>query len=327
MTLFGRDMSDFDTSESLSGLSFLTHKATEGTSVTHAKLAYRLNAGRTAGIPVLGAYHVPRTPGNGDAGSVAAQAAFYLRYLDQQVPWWRDAPHWMHQVDLELWTYDHVSPATGRAFALALANADPGRFIVTYASRGQYGNGLANWPTLLWNADYRGSSGGSYPGDGWVTSGGASAGWCAYSGQVPAFLQYTSTPYDKNAYRGTLDQLLTLTRTGGTQVITTDDELGEAVNAIANGSVNKGYVTGDEPPGTDGYGLHVASNNLRQVRADIAALAAELDAVKTAVTALPSTGGAAPSDTQVNNAVLAALKDPTVIAGIAAALAGHLHVE
>jgi len=43
------------------------------------------------------------------------------------------------------------------------------------------------------------------------------AGWTAYSGQTPAICQYTSsatiaglTTCDANAYRGTLDQLLTL---------------------------------------------------------------------------------------------------------------------
>lgn len=315
MTLFGRDMSDFDTNETLSGLSFLTHKATEGTSVTHAKLAARLSAGRAAGIPVLGAYHVPRTPGNGGAGSVAAQAAFYLRYLDQQVPWWRSWPHWMHQVDLELWPYDNVSGSTGRAFVQALAQADPGRFIVTYASRGQYGNTLANWPTLLWNADYRGSSGGSYPGDAWASTGGTAAGWCAYSGQVPAFLQYASTPYDKDAYRGTLDQLKSLTGAAAMTVIQGPDpyepgrdqasELRDAWAAIVHGT------------GVPGQGTTSIASRVERIETAVTALAA----------ALPTTSGAAPSDAQVNGAVLAALKDPTVIAGIAAALAGHLHVD
>jgi hypothetical protein len=45
---------------------------------------------------------------------------------------------------------------------------------------------------------------GSYPGDNY-------AGWAAYSGKTPILAQYTSVPYDKNAYRGSLAQLLALT--------------------------------------------------------------------------------------------------------------------
>lgn len=222
MTLFGRDMSDFDTNENLSGLSFLTHKATEGTSIKHAKLPSRLVAGRNAGISVLGAYHVVRTPGNGGHGSVAAQVAYYLADLDARVPWWRSWPYWMHQIDLEIWPYDAVSAATGRAFALALIRADPGRCILTYASRGMYGGTLAAWPTALWNASY-GNNTGAYPGDGWAS------GWSPYSGQTPVLLQYCSKPYDMNAFRGTLSELKALIGGGG------DDDMTPEEHAMLQG--------------------------------------------------------------------------------------------
>lgn len=209
MTLFGRDMSDYDTNESLGGLAFLTHKATEGTGVVHRQMARRLNAARAAEIPVLGAYHVVRSV------SISGQVSHYLSYLDGQVPWWRSWPHWLHQVDLEIWPYDNVSAATGRSFVQALIAADPGRCVLTYASHGQYGNSLTSWPTGLWNANY-GANSGAYPGDG-------AAAWGAYSGQTPLMLQYASNPYDKNAFRGSLAELLTLT--GGSGSTTGDDDM------------------------------------------------------------------------------------------------------
>lgn len=210
MTLFGRDMSDYDGNHTLSGLSFVTNKATEGTLVQHGSLADHLGAARSLGIPVLGGYHVVRTPGNNGHGSIAEQVSYYLSYLDAQVPWWRTWPNWLHQVDLEIWPYDAVSPTSGRGFVVELARRDPAHVVLTYASRGQYGDQLSSWPGPLWNADYRGSANGSYPGDGWTESGGP-AGWAPYSGQTPVFLQYTQSPYDRDAFRGSLDDLLNLT--------------------------------------------------------------------------------------------------------------------
>lgn len=221
MPVFGWDASDFDWSRgsmdvgaaARDGIQFFTHKATEGTSLRHAHYGAALTRARDAGIPVLGAYHVVRS-----LGSLADQVKAYTAYLDEATPWWRSWPHWICQVDLELWPYDKVAGATGTAFADMLAQAT-GKTVVIYASKGQYGNSLGG-SRPLWNAAYPSSTAGHYrelyPGD-------SGTGWQSYSGRVPIFWQYTSSATiggqhgcDANAFRGTLDQLLTLT--GGDDV-------------------------------------------------------------------------------------------------------------
>jgi hypothetical protein len=212
MTVFLRDCSDFDTGTiDVTGLAGLTHKATEGTGVTHTMYGPRLSLWRTEGVPVLGSYHVLRTPGSGGAGSLQAQLDFWVSYMDSQTSWWRNHPHWILQVDAERWTYDDVQPSTVLDFASLLARSGLPGWKVTYASRGQYGDALRGIATPLWNADYRNN--GTYPGDNWTSDNGAPAGWASYSGVTPTLLQYREAP-DLNAFRGSLDELLALT--GGT---------------------------------------------------------------------------------------------------------------
>lgn len=208
MTVSGRDMSDFDTNESISGFQFVTHKATEGTLIAHEQYGPRLNRYRGA-VPVLGAYHVLRTPGNDGHGSLAAQLDYWVARMDDQTPWWRTVP-FMLQVDAEKWPYDNVLASTVLSFCDLLAHSGLPGWKVAYASRGQYGDSLTGCPLPLWNADYRGSSAGLYPGDGWTSINGQPAGWASYSGRAPALLQYTSTPCDKNAFRGSLNDFLAL---------------------------------------------------------------------------------------------------------------------
>src|SRR6184192_3324848 len=105
MPVFGWDASDFDWSRgqmdvaaaARDGISFFTHKATEGTGLRHAHYGAALTRARDADIPVLGAYHVVRS-----LGSLADQVKAYTAYLDEATPWWRSWPHWICQVDLEL---------------------------------------------------------------------------------------------------------------------------------------------------------------------------------------------------------------------------------
>jgi hypothetical protein len=214
MTVFGRDMSDFDTNESVARCSFVTHKATEGTTTIHLKYGPRLNRYRQAGVPVLGSYHMVRTPGNHGNGSLQAQLNYWVARMDNQTPWWRAHPNFILQVDAEVWPYDAVSASTVLAFARLLADSGLPGWKVLYASRGQYGDALRGSPLPLWNANYTG--GPNYPGDSAIE-------WNAYSGQKPTLLQYTDTPYDKDAFRGTLDELLALT--GGTDMAWTDDQI------------------------------------------------------------------------------------------------------
>lgn len=243
MTLTLRDLSDYDPDPvSFAGLSGVTHKATEGTMPHSAaegtKLAARLNAAKAAGVPVLGSYHVLRTPGNGGAGSLPQQLAYWVARLDNQVPWWRSWPHWVWQIDAEKWSYDPDLPPNVLAFAHLLATSGLPGWKVTYASRGQYGDSLTGIPTALWNADYRGN--GVYLGDAWVAGDkGQPEGWAPYSGQTPALLQWNGGP-DLNAFRGSVDQLLTLTE--GDPVAFMDDPnaaaLAYRVDALRAGAKN-----------------------------------------------------------------------------------------
>lgn len=246
MTVFGIDCSHYDMARGpmdwpamyRDGIRFATCKATEGATYRDPHLGVCLNGARAAGVPVLGAYHVVRT-----GVAIDAQVHALTAYLDEAVPWWRTHPNFLLQVDLELWPYDHVPASVGVDFAHA-ARAATGKYVVVYASRGQYGNSIP--PGVdLWNAAYPSSRtahyAALYPGDN-------ATGWNVYSGRTPVIWQYASTATiggqptcDANAYRGTLEQLLALTNTG--------DDMAAAEEALAllkralNGFTDKGTPT------------------------------------------------------------------------------------
>lgn len=235
MTVFGWDASDYDwgrgpmnlAAAHSDGISFFTHKATEGTSVRHIHYGAALTRARDAGIPVLGAYHVVRS-----TGSLADQVKNFTGYLDSATPWWRSHPNFFLQVDLEHWSYDQVAASTGTAFAEQLAAAT-GHAVIIYASKGQYGSALGG-SRPLWNANYPTSHAGGY-GALYVLAGGDKGpGWASYSSRVPVFWQYTSSATigtqpgcDANAYRGSLQQLLALTAPGGVVLTSVTKPLGD----------------------------------------------------------------------------------------------------
>jgi GH25 family lysozyme M1 (1,4-beta-N-acetylmuramidase) len=223
MTVFGIDCSHYDMSRGpmdfaamyRDGIRFVTSKATEGDSYQDPHFATCLTNAHAAGIPVLGAYHVVRS-----GPSIASQVTYLTAYLDHTIPWWRTHPNFMIQVDLERWPQDNVSAATGCAFADAARHAT-GKYVIVYASKGQYGNSIPAGCDI-WNANYPSSRAAHYsalyPGDNGV-------GWNAYSGRTPVIWQYSSTATigsqpgcDANAYRGTLDQLLALTSNSSQEI-------------------------------------------------------------------------------------------------------------
>lgn len=223
MTVFGTDLSDYDWSRgpldleamAKAGISWVTHKATEGTGNHHVHYGTVLDRAHVAGIPVLGAYHVVRSQ------DVDAQVRAMLAYLDAQTPWWRTHPNFFLQVDLERWSYDNVTAAQGVAFAAALRKAS-GKTVVLYASKGQYGNGIGG-SDPLWNANYPSLRSGDFKALYAAAGGDSGPGWASYSNRTPAMWQYSSSATigsqpgcDANAFRGTLDQLLELT--GGNDV-------------------------------------------------------------------------------------------------------------
>lgn len=221
MTLYGWDASDFDWARGpmdlgaakAAGVTFFTHKATEGTSVRHTHYGEALNRARAAGIEFLGPYIVPRTPGS----SIKAQVDYFLTYVNTQTPWWRDFPGFFFQVDTEHWGYDQVSPATGEAVCAALRERT-GRWVVHYAPKWAYGNTIPG-STPLWASDYNGNP--ALPLQTAYTAGDAEGdndpAWNAYSGRVPVFWQFGSRciigrqpSADGNAFRGSLADLRAL---------------------------------------------------------------------------------------------------------------------
>jgi hypothetical protein len=305
MTLWGRDASDFDATVSYTNLSLFTHKSSEGIHTTHTQYGPRLTAARTAGVPVLGSYHVVRTP-NASNGSLAEQLKFWVSRMDSQTPWWRTHPHWVLQIDAEKWPYDAVSASTVLQFAALLVDSGLPGWPVTYASRGQYGDTLRGIRTPLWNANYSGSKGGTYPGDGWTP------GWAPYSGQTPVLLQYTSTPHDANAFRGSLDGLKALI-TGGDDVSWTENLTnagGKSAPAgrILTDTADRVWLLGKRLDATDAV--------LKSIAAKVDIDPAELERITAA-----SREGAASAGDQVAAAVLAALPDgPVSRADLVAAL-------
>lgn len=278
------------------GIRFLTHKATEGNSVRHAHYGTVLTHARDAGIPVLGAYHVVRS-----GPPIASQVAYLITTLDAATPWWRTHPNFFIQVDLEKWPYDPVSAMVGCAFADAARHAT-GKYVIVYASKGQYGNTIPAGCDI-WNAAYPSSHAAHYsalyPGDG-------GSGWNVYSGRTPVIWQYASTATigsqpgcDANAYRGTLDQLITLTRTGGTPTTTgvfmalndlQQKQLFERVEALIYGrdsatdNGSNGTVT--EPNG----GMYVLNQAATRIAAIQTTLAAQTQTI-TNLTALLQQAG------------------------------------
>jgi hypothetical protein len=205
-TLYGWDASDFDhdrgpmdmAAAAKAGIAFFTHKYTESTSTKHHPQA-AMNGARAAGIPFLGAYAVPRTPGP----SIASQAAYLIAYADQVTPWWRTFPGWFWQVDTEHWSYDKVSAATGAAMCAELRKRT-GKQTIHYAPQWAYGNTVPG-PDPLWASSYVSGSGDFKTLAAKITSG----KWAAYSGRTPAILQYSSSATigrqptcDANLFRG-----------------------------------------------------------------------------------------------------------------------------
>jgi hypothetical protein len=276
VTIFLRDMSHFDGDESLAGYVGTTHKVTEGTSFVDPEFARRMNTYRSQGVKVLGSYHVLHTT------NLAGQLRFWLSTLDALTPWWRTFPHWIMQVDAERWPDDNVSATTVKTFASELVAADVNGWKVTYASNGQYRNELTGIVTDLWNADY--TSGSTYPGDTWEpmhtsSTGTWKGGWTAYSGKTPILLQWTSTPFDKNAYRGTLDELLAHIE-GGAMALRDDGDflrLTQRVYAIEQLLPTTYQVPGE--PNKLAQALADLKTAVASLQTTLAAVSAKLDAL------------------------------------------------
>ena len=219
MTIFGWDASHYDATPNgvkvvSEGFSFMTHKA--GGDKNDAELATWWRAMEPyRKVVLLGAYWV-QYPGN-----PLGRAAAFLARLDSECPGWRNGP-FILQVDCEKWGGDASTmpgKADIKAFCDYLRAKCPKLMPIVYAPKWAYGNSLAGLGYPLWASSYVTGSGAAsklYPGD-------TSSRWGAYSGQVPAVLQFTSsatiagqTTCDANAFRGSLATLTNLLAPGWT---------------------------------------------------------------------------------------------------------------
>jgi hypothetical protein len=280
------------------GIRFATAKIGEGAAYDDPADGTALANLRAAGMRVLGGYYVVRsTP------SPAVQVARCIALADRDEPWWRDFPGWFWQVDLERWPTDSVKPAQGIAFGDQL-RAVTGRGVLMYASHGQYGDSLAAWDGDLWNANYRTNRQAPfadlYPGD-------SSPGWDAYSGRVPAILQYASTATigglttcDANAFRGTVDDLLALIIKGVPDMPVTDADADKIQHA--------NWYTKNLPSGTPT--MTPATALLSTYNAAQSIVASQADQTKQLAAVLAALAALATGGTDVDTAaILAAVRD------------------
>lgn len=299
MTIFGWDSSHFDavpnTARAISeGFAFFTHKA--GGDANDAELAaWWSGAKGHRDDALLGAYWVLYP------GSATSRADAFLARLDSQCPGWRDGP-FILQVDCEKWNGNSStvpSKADIKTFCDRLKARMPKLTPIVYAPNWVYGNTLNGLGYPLWASSYVGGSGAAsalYPGDG-------SSKWAAYSGQVPAILQFSSsavvagqTTCDVNAFRGTLGELATLVAPGWKEEIddmplTNDDVDKVEVGVWGHDSITNPKQRVDspahDPAGTNptvqaGYALGDAWARIYDLRDMVKALDAKVSALGTA---------------------------------------------
>jgi GH25 family lysozyme M1 (1,4-beta-N-acetylmuramidase) len=216
MTLYGWDASHYDWDRGpmdlkaarQNGISFFTHKASEGASLKDSKFVLAMQRAMRAGIPFIGAYHVVRS------GSIQPQVNNYLAQCNAAEV--AHLPNFFIQADVEKWPYDSVTAAQGRAWADA-AEQKLQRRCVLYGSRGQYGDSFRGMHHALWNAAYGSNGSGALSTVYRARGGAAGSGWTIYSGQRPAIWQFGSSlniglqrNCDGNAFEGTLEDFARL---------------------------------------------------------------------------------------------------------------------
>mgnify|MGYP001567458012 CR=1 FL=1 len=275
------------------GIQFFTHKSTEATWVVHSRYGEAMRRARDAGIPVLGAYHVVRSPLNPEA-----EVDFCLSYVDKHTPWWREHPCWFFQVDLETWPYDAVPASEGENFA-DLIEARTGRPAVIYASRGQYGDKLTGTSHLLWNANYGTNSSGHFKA---VYATRRGVGWTTYSGRMPTFWQFgdalrigSQNMCDGNAFRGTLAELTALLK--GADMFEDKDratataDTWRTLTLLQNGAAAVYQLPGEPAARREVNGLKAQLDRIEASAAADATRDAAMFAAITALTELVNAGG------------------------------------
>jgi Glycosyl hydrolases family 25 len=194
------------------GISFFTHKCSEGHTFQAAEYAKGLQRARAARIPVLGAYHV-LWPGN-----PVKEARFFFNLVNAKTPWWKHVP-WIWQLDAERFKGmpRPPSPAECKTFLDELKRLAGGRgYFIAYAPRWLYGDTF-RIGCDLWASNYTGS--GAPRNFKEQYKGVPQTSWRPYSGRKPRILQFASDATigrqrvcDANRFDRSLNELIALTR-------------------------------------------------------------------------------------------------------------------
>ncbi|GAA4476306.1 hypothetical protein GCM10023094_15860 [Rhodococcus olei] len=172
------------------GISFFTHKASEGTTFKDPFYQEALERARGAGIPVLGAYHFLWPD------DIAGQVDEWMGFVAEKTPWWKDVP-WIWQVDAE--TEQGMPHPPGPDAILQTVNLVQQRmaaegatgYVVVYAPRWLYRDSLTgNYD--IWNSDYNGSGAARPFRDQYQGVTDVARGWDLMSGRKPRILQFAS---------------------------------------------------------------------------------------------------------------------------------------
>jgi GH25 family lysozyme M1 (1,4-beta-N-acetylmuramidase) len=194
------------------GISFFTHKASEGMDFLDRHYKEAMNRAWAARIPVVGAYHVLHP------GDAKREAKVFFDYVEANTPWHKDVP-FIWQCDAE--KFDYMDRAPNRteiiAFMDELKRLAGGKgYFIAYAPRWLYGDSLKPFPYDLWASDYTGS-GAPRPFKEQY-HGVPAASWRAYSGRKPTMLQFASDAVtgtqpttNANRFAGSLADLINLT--------------------------------------------------------------------------------------------------------------------
>jgi hypothetical protein len=159
---------------------------------------------------------------------------------------------------------------------------------IVYAPKWAYGDTLKGLGYPLWASSYvdgAGTGSALYA----KAGGDSSSRWGAYSGQVPAILQFTSsatiagqTTCDANAYRGTIDQLKALVAPGRTDMSFETDQV--PVAYPAKNPANPTWA-GPAALGSARDLAHEARDNAKAANAGVAALKTQVATLGTALMA------------------------------------------
>lgn len=311
MTIYGWDMSHYDApgigNAIDQGIAFITHKAGGDQDDPEIGVWWSGVKGHRDQL-LVGAYWVLYP------GHPVARADAFLTRLDDQCPGWRDGP-FMLQVDCEKWGGNPAtvpSAAEIEAFCDRLVAQMPRLRPIVYAPKWVYGDSLTSVTYPFWASNYVTGSGGVrtlYPGD-------SSARWGAYSGQVPAILQYSSSAViggqstsDANAFRGTLAQLTALVAPGWSSDVNVDDLVNNtSKDSIPETPVGHWVLSQGIPDGTAGGQRVAAWQAIGNLGSQLVAARADVAALQKQVAALAAAPPVTITPDQLEAAVLGALK-------------------